>query len=64
MMGSILPRDIEVFGKLFLAITRKDVNKIIKALQQLSNYTNIEDIRALEFDINEFVEKYYVQICT
>ncbi|NRD23118.1 AarF/ABC1/UbiB kinase family protein [Winogradskyella litoriviva] len=61
MMGSILPRDIEVFGKLFLAITRKDVNKIIKALQQLSNYTNIENIRALEFDINEFVEKYYVR---
>uniref|UniRef100_UPI0025DFCBAF ABC1 kinase family protein n=1 Tax=Winogradskyella sp. TaxID=1883156 RepID=UPI0025DFCBAF len=51
MMGSILPRDIEVFGKLFLAITRKDVHKIIKALKQLSNYTNIEDIRALEFDI-------------
>ena len=61
MMGSILPRDIEVFGKLFLAITRRDVHKIIRALQQLSNYTNIEDIRALEFDINEFVEKYYVR---
>ncbi|WP_439152835.1 ABC1 kinase family protein, partial [Winogradskyella sp.] len=61
MMGSILPRDIEVFGKLFIAITRRDVNSIIKALQQLSNYTNIDDIRALEFDINEFVEKYYVR---
>jgi ubiquinone biosynthesis protein len=61
MMGSILPRDIEVFGKLFLAITRKDVHQIIRALQRLSNYTNIEDIRALEFDINEFVEKYYVR---
>jgi ubiquinone biosynthesis protein len=61
MMGSILPRDIEVFGKLFLAITRRDVNQIIKALQQLSNYTNIKDFRALEFDINEFVEKHYVR---
>lgn len=61
MMGSILPRDIEVFGKLFIAITRRDVNSIIKALQQLSNYTTIEDMRALEFDINEFVEKYYVR---
>ena len=61
MMGSILPRDIEVFGKLFLAITRRNVQKIIKALQQLSNYTNILDIRALEFDVNEFVEKYYVR---
>ena len=61
MMGSILPRDIEVFGKLFLGITRKDIPKIIKALQRLSNYSNIDDIRALEFDINEFVEKYYVR---
>ncbi len=61
MMGSILPRDIEVFGKLFLAISRKDVNKIIKALQQLSNYTNVKNMRALEFDVNEFVEKYYVR---
>lgn len=61
IMGSILPRDIEVFGKLFLAISRRDVPKIIRALQQLSNYTNIQDIRALEFDINEFVEKYYIR---
>jgi ubiquinone biosynthesis protein len=61
MMGSILPRDIETLGQLFMAITRKDVNKIIKALQRLSNYSPIENIRALEFDINEFVEKYYVR---
>ncbi|TYP98212.1 2-octaprenylphenol hydroxylase [Tenacibaculum adriaticum] len=61
MMGSILPRDIEIFGQLFLAITRKDVNKIIKALQRLSNYKAIDNIRNLEFDINEFVEKHSVR---
>ncbi|WP_027136725.1 AarF/UbiB family protein [Gaetbulibacter saemankumensis] len=61
MMGSILPRDIRVFGDLFLAITQKDVNKIIRALQQLSNETVIRDMRKLEFEINEFVEKYYVR---
>jgi len=61
MMGSILPRDIETFGQLFLSITRRDVKKIIKALQQLSNYSPIENMRSLEFDINEFVEKYYVR---
>lgn len=61
MMGSILPRDIEIFGRLFLAITRKDVNKIIRALQQLSNNMTIENMRDLEFDINEFVEKYYIR---
>jgi ubiquinone biosynthesis protein len=61
MMGSMLPRDISVFGRLFIAVTDKDVKKIIKALQQLSNNVAIEDMRKLEYDINEFVEKYYVR---
>ncbi len=61
MMGSMLPRDISIFGKLFFAITNKDVKKIIRALQQLSNNAPILNMRDLEFDINEFVEKYYVR---
>lgn len=61
MMGSMLPRDISIFGNLFLAITNKDVKKIIRALQQLSNNAPILNRRDLEFDINEFVEKYYVR---
>ncbi|GGK18267.1 ubiquinone biosynthesis protein UbiB [Yeosuana aromativorans] len=61
MMGSMLPRDISIFGKLFIAITNKDVKQIIKVLQQLSNHAPVSDMRALEFDINEFVEKYYVR---
>ena len=61
MMGSMLPRDISIFGRLFISVTNKDVKKIIKALQQLSNNAAIEDMRKLEFDINEFVEKYYVR---
>ena len=61
MMGSMLPRDISIFGKLFIAITEKDVKRIIQALQQLSNNAPIKDMRLLEFDINEFVEKYYVR---
>ena len=61
MMGSMLPRDISVFAKLFIAITEKDIKLIIQALQELSNNIPIKDMRALEFDINEFVEKYYVR---
>lgn len=61
MMGSILSRDIEIFGQLFLSISTKDVHKIIKALQKLSNNATIVDMRKLEYDINEFVEKYYVR---
>ncbi|PTM03988.1 MAG: hypothetical protein DA407_13420 [Bacteroidetes bacterium] len=61
MMGSMLPRDISIFGKLFISISNKDVKNIIKTLQQLSDNAPITNIRGLEFDINEFVEKYYVR---
>ena len=61
MMGSMLPRDITIFGKLFIAITNKNVKTIIKTLQQLSNNVPIENMRDLEFDISEFVEKYWVR---
>ena len=61
MMGSMLPRDISIFGKLFIAINNKDVKNIIKTLQQLSNNAPTSSMRDLEFDINEFVEKYYVR---
>lgn len=61
MMGSILTRDIEVFGQLFLSIINKDIHKIIKVLLKLSNNTTIKNMRSLEYDINEFVEKYYVR---
>jgi ubiquinone biosynthesis protein len=61
MMGSMLPRDISIFGKLFIAVTNKDVNEIIKTLQKLSNNVVVTNMRDLEFDVNEFVEKYYVR---
>ena len=61
MMGSMLPRDVSIFSKLFVAITNKDVKNVIKMLQQLSNNAPIRNMRDLEFDINEFVEKYYVR---
>ena len=61
MMGSMLPRDVSICGKLFAAISNKDVKDIIKTLQQLSDNAPISNMRDLEFDINEFVEKYYVR---
>ena len=61
MMGTILPRDIKIFGQLFSSITGRDVKKIIQTIQQLSERTVIKDMRSLEYDVNEFVEKYYVR---
>ena len=60
MMGSILPRDVEIFGHLFLSVKNKDVKKIIHSLMQLSDQVSIKHMRQLEFDINEFVESYSI----
>lgn len=58
MMGSILPRDIETLGHLFLSVRSKDVKKIIRALMRMSDATSIRDMRSLEYEINEFVHNY------
>lgn len=58
MMGSIMNRDIEMFGFLFISVKEEDVKGIIKALQRMSDVTVVKDLRALEFAINDFVHSY------
>lgn len=58
MMGSIMNRDIEMFGYLFISVKSNDVKGIIKALQKMSDVTVVKDLRALEFAINDFVHSY------
>lgn len=58
MMGSIIDRDIEMFGHLFISVKSKDIKGIIRALQQMSELNTVKDMRALEFDIYEFVQNY------
>jgi ubiquinone biosynthesis protein len=60
MMGVILDRDIEMFGNLFLAVKAKDVKRVIRVLQNMSENTAIKDMRALEYAINDFVQSYGV----
>ncbi len=61
MMGTILPRDIEVFGRLFISLREQNVQNIIKAIQDLTNNAPINNMREFEFDVHEFVERYYVR---
>lgn len=58
MMGSIFKKDIEQFGSLFIAVSKKDVRRIIRALQALSDNPPIRNFRALESDLEEFVHNY------
>lgn len=61
MMGSIMKKDIQQLGNIFLAVNAKDVRKIIRSVQQLSDNPVIKDFRALETDLNEFVQNFSVQ---
>jgi ubiquinone biosynthesis protein len=58
MMGSILRKDLEALSSLFLAVKSKDVRKIIRSIQQLSDNVVIRNYRELESDLNEFVQNY------
>jgi ubiquinone biosynthesis protein len=58
MMGSVIRKDLEALGSLFLAVHAKDVRRIIRAMQQLSDNTVIRNYRELENDVNEFVQNY------
>jgi len=58
MMGSIMKKDIEQIGYLFVSVNKKDVRKILRALTQLSDNPQIQNYRELESDLNEFVQNY------
>lgn len=60
LMGSIMQKDIEMFGRLFIAVQEKDVKKIIQSLQQMSGEFTVKGMRKFEYAINEFVNNYAV----
>lgn len=60
LMGSIMQRDIEMFGRLFTSVQDKDIKRIISSLQQMSGEFTVKNMHDLEFAINEFVQSYSV----
>ncbi|MFN6039109.1 MAG: ABC1 kinase family protein, partial [Bacteroidota bacterium] len=58
MMGNIMQRDLEQLGRMFNAVRSKDVRKILFAIQQLSDQPVVKKKRALEADLNEFVQNH------
>lgn len=61
MMGNIMKKDLEQLGYLFISVNAKDVRRIIRSLQGLSDNPIIRNFRDLESDINEFVQNYSIQ---
>lgn len=62
MMGNILPRDIEMFAHLFIAVKSEDLMGVVRALQLMSEATVINDLRGFEFAVNEFITSYSVSL--
>lgn len=61
LMGSIMTKDIEMFGRLFVAVKDKDVKKIIQSFQQMSGQFTVKNMRNFEYAINEFVNNFSVR---
>jgi ubiquinone biosynthesis protein len=61
MMGNIMKKDLEQLGYLFISVNSKDVRKIIRSLQALSDNPIVRNFRELEADVNEFVQNYGIQ---
>lgn len=55
MMGNIMKRDIHLLCHLFLAVETKDIKKIVRLLQQLSDNMVVKNTQKIYADINEFV---------
>lgn len=62
MMGNILPRDVQMFAHLFIAVKSEDLMGVVRALQLMSEATVIHDMRGLEFAVNEFITSYSVSL--
>lgn len=58
LMGSIMPKDIIMFGRLFVAVKDKEIKQIISSLQQMSGEFTVKNMRTFEYAINEFVNTY------
>jgi ubiquinone biosynthesis protein len=61
MMGSIMQKDIQQIGLIFLSVKNKDIRRIIRSIQLLSDNQVIRNFRALESDLDEFVQNYAIQ---
>lgn len=58
MTGLITEADKSKFSSILIGFRNKDTRRIIRALQQLSGNQQIEDVRKLEYELNEFISDF------
>lgn len=59
MVGSLDEEEMEAVGALLTAFVKKDVKKIIDVLVDLGVMENALDIRNLNTDLSDFLDRYY-----
>jgi ubiquinone biosynthesis protein len=57
MMGSILPRDKEVFGEMVVNFIRKDVRRLIINIEDISGKSILEERKSLEYDLYDMIQE-------
>ncbi|MCD8528873.1 MAG: AarF/ABC1/UbiB kinase family protein [Chitinophagales bacterium] len=58
MVGKLMKRDKMAFAQVFVAMAKGDTKAMAVNLKKLSISDNIENMRALEYDLNDIVEEY------
>jgi ubiquinone biosynthesis protein len=58
MVGKLMKRDKLAFANVFVSMARLDAKTMALNMKKLSIDDNIDDIRMLEYDLNEIIEDY------
>ena len=59
MMGHLDRETIRQLSDLLIALTRKDVDRVVRSLMRTGVVAEITDLNELQFDVADFLERYY-----
>ena len=60
MVGRLMPKDKYAFAGVFISMAQQDAKGMADSLRKLSIDDDINDIRALEYDLNDIIEDFAV----
>lgn len=58
MVGTMMPKDKFAFAGIFIGMSERNPRKMAQNMKALAIEDNIEDMRALEYDLNEIIEDF------
>ncbi len=58
MVGSLMPKDRMAFARVFVSLAQQDAKSMAVNLRKLAIEDEVEDMRALEYDLNDIIEDF------